>query len=89
MNGTNTPTLNTGALSDRYVELMRLVTNPKCYAQTVENLFYLSSLVTNGSVRMKVIEGGQMAVSFRPVTPPPHTHLCFPSVDACDMQVPF
>jgi len=49
------------------VPVAELIINPASYAQTVENLFYLSNAVTNKVVRLHFNDEGQYCAHFKPI----------------------
>lgn len=51
-----------GLRSTGGIDLMRFVTNPKSFGQTIENLFYVSFLIRDGRVEIDFDENGLPAV---------------------------
>lgn len=52
------------------IDLLRFVVNPRSFGQTVENLFYVSFLIREGSIKLDFDEDGLPAIGmqFRPTT---------------------
>ena len=69
------------ALMDRHalrrnggIDLLRFVVNPRSFGQTVENMFYVSFLIREGSVRLEFDEDGLPAIGMYHAHAHAHSH---------------